>query len=63
MTIYTQIPRWDFYLIWHSCQHSKALIDKALEIVSLEEFPNSELYQKAQGFVRDAEAILHEQFR
>jgi hypothetical protein len=56
-------PSWDFYLVWHSCNYAKALIDEALKIVSADEFPSSELYQKAQNLVRDAEAILHEQFR
>jgi hypothetical protein len=56
-------PSWDFYLVWHSCNYCKALIDEALQIVTSDEFPCSELYQKAQTLAREAEAILHEQFR
>ncbi|WP_186227612.1 hypothetical protein [[Scytonema hofmanni] UTEX B 1581] len=56
-------PSWDFYLVWHSCNYCKALIDDALQIVTSSEFPDPELYKKAQTLVREAEAILHEQFR
>jgi len=26
-------PAWDYYVIWHSCQHVKAKIDVALKIM------------------------------
>ncbi|MBE9210418.1 hypothetical protein IQ244_28725 [Nostoc sp. LEGE 06077] len=56
-------PSWDFYITWHSCQYAKALIDKALATMNTEEFPNAELYPKAQTLVREAEGYLRELFR
>ncbi|WP_193196394.1 hypothetical protein [Nostoc sp. MG11] len=56
-------PAWDYYITWHNCQYAKALIDKALSIVTSKEFPSAELYQKSQELIRDAEGILHQEFR
>ncbi|MHC5824730.1 MAG: hypothetical protein ACYT04_55030, partial [Nostoc sp.] len=54
-------PKWEFYIIWHSCEHSKALIDKALEIMNREKFPNAELYEEARQMILSASRVLQEQ--
>lgn len=56
-------PHWDYYITWHSAEHAKALIDKALVIMSFEAFPNAELYEKARDYIREAEGYLRGTFR
>ncbi|MEH1811947.1 MAG: hypothetical protein V7K26_03580 [Nostoc sp.] len=54
-------PAWRFYLTWHSCEYSKALIDEALSIMSKQEFPSAELYPRARDLILSASRILEEQ--
>ncbi|MEH2459147.1 hypothetical protein [Nostoc sp.] len=36
-------PAWDYYIIWHSCQHIKARIDEALKIMNGIEIASNEV--------------------
>ncbi|MEH2371965.1 hypothetical protein [Nostoc sp.] len=53
-------PAWDYYIIWHSCQHIKAKIDAALKIMHDSENANKEIDKELYDLLDPASENLIE---